>query len=368
MTRSGTRFAAGPAISRPTERLAGGFLFLLGTALVLGACTTGSAPTTRPAAASSQAATATSRPSQSPVPTPVPSPDSVSVVRDVPFESESDILAPGLLDVYVPTEGGAWPTVVMLHGDPSAATKSYLSRYADAVAAEGYLVYVPTWGQSGGDAYHGASVTEQLVADGEQAACAVEFARSDAATRGGGTQLILFGHSAGGNIAAQVAFGRPPPSAGCLGDRSLGTIDALVTWEGDWLLGDPSWDSVLAEDPAPFDVITPWSHLSDRTDMKVVMLVTDNTLNRPMSDAAAVDAFLAARDPTGALRPVLAAEGAFDDGVFGLDEEQTLLYDVLKAQGNPVTLDVMSGSSHEHVGDEGWPVFLNAFRRAATPA
>jgi len=356
------RFAGGRPIPRFVAHQAGTVTFLLCTAIVVGACTTASAPTTTPAVAS-----LTPSPATSARQSPAPSQESVSVVRDTSFESDGDILAPGVLDIYVPTEGDAWPVVVMFHGDPSAATKSYLSPYAKAVAAEGYLVYVPTWGQSGGGAYHGASVTDQLVADGAQAACAVEFARSDAATRGGGTQLILFGHSAGGNIAAQVAFGRPPPSAGCLDERSLGAIDALVTWEGDWLLGDPSWDSVLADDAGPFDVITPWAHLSDQTDLKVVMLVTDSTLTRPMSDVAAVDAFLAARDPTGKLRPILDAEGAFDDGIFGLAEEQTLLYDVLRAQGNPVTLDVMSGSSHEHLGDEGWPVFLKAFRNASAP-
>lgn len=340
-----------PLIPRSGTRLSATLAAVLVITIVVGGCTTGSAPSTSASSAS-----------------PAPTPETVSVTRDIPYESASDILAAGVLDVYVPTEGDNWPVVVMLHGEPSVATKSYLARYATAVAAEGYLVYVPTWGYSGGDNYRGASMTDQLVADGGQAACAVAFARSDAATRHGGPQLIVFGHSAGGNIAAQVAFGRPEPSPGCLGGRSLGAIDALVTWEGDWLVGDPSWDSVLADDPRPFDLITPWKHLSEYPEMRVVLLVTDNTLSRSMSNASAIDAFLAARDATGRLRPVLEAEGAFDDGIFGLDEEQTLLYDVLRAQGNPVTLDLMPGSSHETVGDEGWPVFIAAFAKALGPA
>jgi hypothetical protein len=74
------------------------------------------------------------------------------------------------------------------------------------------------------------------------------------------------------------------------------------------------------------------------------------------------------RDPTGTLRATLEAEGAFDDGIFGLDEEQTLLYETLKAQGNPVTLDLMPDSSHESLGDAGWPIFLDAFRKATSGA
>jgi hypothetical protein len=95
------------------------------------------------------------------------------------------------------------------------------------------------------------------------------------------------------------------------------------------------------------------------------MVVSDNTYTRPMPDATAVDAFLAPRDPTGTIRATLEAEGALDDGLFGLDEEQTLLYDTLKAQGNPVTLDVMPDSSHDSLGDAGWPVFLEAFDKVA---
>jgi hypothetical protein len=38
---------------------------------------------------------------------------------------------------------------------------------------------------------------------------------------------------------------------------------------------------------------------------------------------------------------------------------------VLKAQGNPVTLDVMPDSSHAYLRGAGWDVFLAAFPKAA---
>jgi len=44
---------------------------------------------------------------------------------------------------------------------------------------------------------------------------------------------------------------------------------------------------------------------------------------------------------------------------------QQLLFSVLKAQGNPVSLDVMPGSTHLSLSDEGWKIFLAAFPKAA---
>ncbi len=71
------------------------------------------------------------------------------------------------------------------------------------------------------------------------------------------------------------------------------------------------------------------------------------------------------RDPSGDLRRRLEANGALADGTLEFVEVQELLFSVLKAQGNPVTLDIMPGSSHAYLGDAGWPVFLAAFEKAA---
>jgi dienelactone hydrolase len=311
-----------------------------------------------PAAASSPAVTS------SPEAAPSPTMAAAELERDIQFESSNDLNPTGVLDRYTPATGGHWPVVVMFHGDPASVDKQYLQRYALAVAGLGYLVYAPTWGKPGGDAYRALSITDRLLAGGAQAACAVEFARADAAANGGdASTLVLFGHSAGGNMAAQVAFARPAPTPGCLGGHTLGTIDGLVTWEGDWLLGNSAWDGVLGDAPELMEAITPWAHLAEQPNLPVAMVVSEHTFARAMPDATAVDAFLAPRDPTGSIRATLEAEKALDDGMFGLDEEQTLLYDTLHAQGNPVTLDLMPDSSHESLGDAGWPVFLEAFQK-----
>jgi hypothetical protein len=43
---------------------------------------------------------------------------------------------------------------------------------------------------------------------------------------------------------------------------------------------------------------------------------------------------------------------------------QHVFLSVLKAQGNPASLDVMPGSTHESLSGAGWKVFLAAFGTA----
>jgi hypothetical protein len=88
-------------------------------------------------------------------------------------------------------------------------------------------------------------------------------------------------------------------------------------------------------------------------------------LGRQGSDPWAAVSWLAARDPSGDLRRQLEANGAFTDGEFDMVDLQQLLFSVLKAQGNPVSLDVMPDSNHEYLVGGGWDVFLAAFRKAA---
>jgi hypothetical protein len=116
------------------------------------------------------------------------------------------------------------------------------------------------------------------------------------------------------------------------------------------------------------DAFTPWRHLAEHKDLKVEMLVSEDPgadLDRPLPDAEAMDAYFAPRDPSGVLRRQLEANGAFTDGNLGLAEVQGLLFSVLEAQGNPVSLDVLPDSTHISLGGEGWKVFLAAFEKAA---
>ena len=78
-----------------------------------------------------------------------------------------------------------------------------------------------------------------------------------------------------------------------------------------------------------------------------------------------MNSFFAPRDPSGVLRRQLEANGALTDGILDLREAQELLFSVLKAQGSPVSLDVLPGSNHISLSDAGWKVFLAAFPKAA---
>jgi acetyl esterase/lipase len=353
----------------------GRLLVGLTSVVLLGGCAAGASPTpalaspTPTSVPSVAAATPTPSPAATapaaPTPTPAPTP-SVVVTSDVAYESANPVLTPGVLDVYAPAKAGPWPVVVMLHGGGN--NKGDLSEHARKVADLGFVVFSATWG-AGGVGSTGLPSYEQLLAAQSQSACAVAFARAHAAEYGGDpATLIVFGHSGGANMGASVAFARPQPTAGCLGGTTLGAIDALVTWEGDWMAMDPRvpWDGAIAADPRIMDGYTPWKHLAEHKDLKVVMLVSEHPgVERQVPDQTAIDSFLAVRDPSGDLRRQLDANGAFADGIFDVVELQQLLFSILKAQGNPVSLDVMSGSTHLYLSSDGWKVFLAAFPKAA---
>jgi acetyl esterase/lipase len=337
------------ARSAPVRLLVG-----LACLALLAGCAAGASSTPAPAS-SSPAGTTTA-------PTPAPTP-SVVVTSGLAYESNNALLTPGRLAVYAPAKAGSWPVVVMfpaVYGD--------LSAQARKVADLGFVVFVPSWGEG---TRADAPTYDEGLAIQSQAACAVEFARAHAHEYGGDpATMVVFGHSSGANTAALGAFARREPTAGCLGGSTPGPIDALVTREGDWVLQTTymGWDELLAADPRAMTSITPWTYLAEHNDLAVVMLVSEDPgadYDRPLSDPEATDAFFAPRDPSGVLRRQLEANGALSDGILDVRESQQLLFSVLKAQGNPVSLDVMPGSTHTYLSDAGEKLFLAAFQKAA---
>ena len=351
-----------------SARATTGRLFVgLASSLLLGACATGTSPS--PVPATSTPASLLSEAVVTPTPTtpaattkPAPTP-SVVVTSRLAYESTNALLTPGVLDVYAPAKAGSWPVVVMF-----PAVYDDLSVHARKVADLGFVVFVPRWGEGTRAA---APTYDEGLAIQSQAACAVEFARAHALEYGGDpATMVVFGQSSGANAAALGAFARREPTAGCLGGSTPGPIDALVTQEGDWVLQTTymGWDELLAADPRAMTSITPWTYLAEHDDLAVVMLVSENPgadYDRPLPDPEATDAFFAPRDPSGVLRRQLEASGALSDGILDLRESQELLFSVLKAQGNPVSLDVMPGSVHTYLSDAGEKLFLAAFQKAA---
>lgn len=363
--------------SLPTGRLLVG----LAAVALLGGCATGSSPTPAPATPAPATPAPASLPSAAVATTGPTVTTGAPPTRNITYESTNPELTPDALDVYAPAKAGPWPVVVMFHGapGPSPADRGTLGEHARRVADAGFVVFNASWGHMpGGDV--GLPTYDGLLAVQSQAACAVEFARAHAAEYGGDpTTMIVFGHSGGAHAAAMVTFARPAPTAGCLGGATLGPIDALVTWEGNWLLSinGPDWNSALAADPRVMDAVTPWKYLAEHKDQRVVTLVSEDPsaslraefpgliVDREVGDPWAADSWLAVRDPSGDLRRQLEANGALADGKLDLADAQQLLYSVLKAQGNTVTLEVMPDSSHAWLRGAGWDVFLAAFPKAA---
>lgn len=301
-------------------------------------------------------------PTPSTVPTPRPT-STVVVTRSVAYESSNPVLAPGVLDLYAPTAPGPWPVAVMFHG--FGDSKDSLAVSARRVAESGFVVVVPAWG----------AITPTgegtLLAANAQAACAVAFAQRQAIRYGGDpARTVVYGWSAGAHVASKVAFARPEPTRGCLGGATLGPITALITWAGSWVLSvnTPDWDAILAADPRAMDAATPWTHLAEQPDLRVVMLISEDpaaTLDREVGNPWAGDSWLAVRDTSGELRRRLEANGAFVDGTLDWVEVQLLLYSALQIQGNPVSLDILPDSTEESLVGGGWDVFLAAFAKAA---
>jgi dienelactone hydrolase len=297
-------------------------------------------------------------------PNTTPSPPAIIVTRGIAYESADTAPAPGLLDVYSPVNSGPWPVAVMLPGLLDSRQSLELS--ARRVAARGFAVFVPSWGAPTQES------EASLLAVDAQVACAITFAQQHASTYGGSpATTVVYGWAAGANIAATVAFARPEPTKACLGGTTLGPISAVVTWAGGWALSvnNPDWDTILAAEPAAMDAATPWAHLAEQPNLKVVMLVSETPgpdLEREVGDPWAAASWLSLRDPSGDLRRRLEANGAFADGILDWLEVQQLLFTALEEQGNPVSLDVLPDSTEQVLLGAGWDVFLDAFEKAAS--
>jgi len=302
--------------------------------------------------------------SSSPTPTaagPTSTPVTIRIELGVTFESSNAYLKPGVLDIYAPLSGGPWPVAVLFHGDPTNQVRGALRPHAERLVDAGFVVFAPSWAK-----YPGAypnSVSELVLDQGEiaQAACAVAFAQAHAAEYGGdSSRTITFGHSAGSVPASVVAFAQPAPSPDCLAGQALDIITGLVIWDGEVLLGGPFFDRPLAEEPALWDAYSAWPHLASRPDMRVAFAVSEDPMN-----GRADGPWLDDRSPDGEFRRLAEEIGALDDGYFGLDEMQAMFAQALRERGHSVFYEVMPGSNHFSVGDDGWEIFVDAFKSAA---
>lgn len=261
----------------------------------------------------------------------------VVVTSDVRFADASPDLAPWsdpVLDVYAPQGARDLPLIVMF--PPHSLTKGNTStvQLAKSIAQRGAVVVVANWSQLDDPPetlQNPAAFTAIARAGQSLAGCAVAFATSRAADFGADqSRLVLVGELYGANTASMVALGTPEPYPGCKATTTGHSAIALVGVNGDWLATFPMFDAVAA---AAVTAYSPWALLdrAPKIDTKLVVTPAAATVSQRCADQGT--GWMAARDPTGAMREQLKAVGAYADGCVDFGDQAEAMAAQMSAQG-----------------------------------
>jgi acetyl esterase/lipase len=181
-------------------------------------------------------------------------------------------------DVFGPAAGGGdlMPIVVMLHG--TAADRSRLHELARHVAAEGALVYVPSWPSIDQAQGYPSDTDEPYRQQSEVVVCALRHIRRTASEHGGDPDdLTVFGHSGGAMVGAQAAMVSEPPWPGIECDPETSHApQRFIGSAGDYN-GYYQLSQIVADLYAPYD---PTSIEPTNTDLEVRLIhgLSDGTL------------------------------------------------------------------------------------------
>lgn len=153
----------------------------------------------------------------------------LQVETDVPYAEYTDCTGDDCvvpLDILAPEGAAALPIVVMVPGGPVPFIhRRYLEDLAAALAARGAVVLLTTYRSYETGTYD----PEAAPAD---VRCAVRFAREIGPDHGGDPgRLVLYGHSAGSQLALEVALRPEGDTPGCLATEGS-TPDAVVASAG----------------------------------------------------------------------------------------------------------------------------------------
>ena len=249
------------------------------------------------------------------------------------------------LDIFAPTSVGPWPVVVAFHG-LGARSDSSTSKVAAEAAAQGMLVFTPTWIDE--NAFPLAAGVLDVLR--QEASCAVAFAQQRAGALGGDPdRTAVYGFSAGYGPAMWAALAPAEgPIPGCATDASPTEVIGVIAGDGEYFLYtetfDAAFDADLVAMQAQAAVFVDPSLWPEDLDARF-FLWTAGVGTSPRHVGAVTDetGWLAQRDPTGSIRADLERLGQLEDGVITFVDAGRLMADRLASAGLAVTLDEYPG-------------------------
>lgn len=298
-----------------------------------------------------------------------------STAAEVAFTETTDIVyitmngLELLMDVFVPAGEGPWPVVVAFHGlDSNVKDEMATTAVAEEAAAEGMLVFTPTWIVFDPppfpftiDTFRGFTAT---------ANCAVAFAQQSAGEFGGDTATtVVYGFSAGAGAALLAAL-EPSQGAleGCETDATPSLVNGAVLGDGEYFLHsenfEPAFESDLVEMQAEVAFMNEAPNWPPGLNAKFFLwAATSGTASRGIGDPSDESGWLALRDPDGSIRADLERLNQLEDGIISNVDAAQLLELRLSEAGFEVTLDEYPGG---HTTLDKLPEIIGYLKAAAT--
>lgn len=288
----------------------------------------------------------------------------VEVTSNLVYHLDDDRFdnAKGLVDVVAPTTDGPWSVVVAFHGDPRFANKSWMLPMATDIAVHGRVVFVPDWGHTAAGWRSENSLEAEFNLMVREVRCAVVFARSRAHDYGGDpNRITVYGFSAGANAALMAGLSDTEPLEACA-ETGPGVVpQAVVSGDGDVLLGAGGWDAHFAEEPEAFYAFTPWRYLDASDAFPIYIAATENSFG-PYDRSIGSDpstSFLVDRHIDVDLVGELDAMGLLEDGGFSLRDSNEWAYKALLDTGYDAEWVLLPDSTHESFSSEGRALLID---------